>query len=283
MRAAAVQLNSNEDKERNLASADRLTREAAADGAELVVLPEKFNVLGTHDHYRAGAETLEGPTIAWARETAHELGIDLVAGSIVERREGREKLSNTSVHVGPDGELRAVYRKIHMFDVVVDGVEYRESESEEPGEEIELSDLADGTRLGLTVCYDLRFPELYRILAVRGAKVITIPAAFTKVTGRAHWEILIRARAIENQAFVVAADQVGVHPEDKESFGGSMVVDPWGEVLARVDEGEGIAAADLDLDRLAEVREKLPSLANRMPGAYVWPEAAAVASEGALR
>ena len=276
MRAAAVQLNSNEDKERNLAAADRLTREAAAGGAELVVLPEKFNVLGTHEHYRAGAETLEGPTIGWARETARELGIDLVAGSIVEKREGRDKLSNTSVHVGPDGEIRAVYRKIHMFDVVVGGVEYRESESEEPGAEIELSDLADGTRLGMTVCYDLRFPELYRILAVRGAKVITIPAAFTKVTGQAHWEILIRARAIENQAFVVAADQVGIHPEEKESFGGSTIVDPWGEVLARVDDGEGIAAADLDFERLAEVRERLPSLANRMPDAYRWPQEAAV-------
>ena len=276
MRAAAVQLNSNEDKDRNLAAADRLTREAAGDGAALVVLPEKFNVLGTHEHYAAGAETLDGPTIRWAREAARELGIDLVAGSIVERREGRDKLSNTSVHVGPDGEIHAVYRKIHMFDVVVGGVEYRESESEEPGAEIELSDLGDGTRLGMTVCYDLRFPELYRILAVRGAKVITIPAAFTKVTGEAHWEILVRARAIENQAFVVAADQVGVHPEDKESFGGSMIVDPWGEVLARVDGGEGVAVADLDFERQADVREKLPSLANRVPDAYRWPEGATV-------
>ena len=276
MRAAAVQLNSNEDKERNLAAADRLTREAAADGADLVVLPEKFNVLGTHEHYREGAETLDGRSIGWARETARELGIDLVAGSIVERREGRDKLSNTSVHVGPDGEIRAVYRKIHMFDVVVGGVEYRESESEEPGAEIEVSQLADGTELGLTVCYDLRFPELYRILAVRGAKVITIPAAFTKVTGQAHWEILIRARAIENQAFVVAADQVGLHPEDKESFGGSTIADPWGEVLAKAPDEECFVAADLDFDRLAEVREKLPSLANRMPDAYAWPQGAVV-------
>jgi len=199
-----------------------------------------------------------------------------VAGSIVEQREGREKLSNTSVHVGPDGEIHAVYRKIHMFDVVVGGVEYRESESEEPGAEIELSELGDGTSLGMTVCYDLRFPELYRILAVRGAKVIAIPAAFTKVTGEAHWEILVRARAIENQAFVVAADQVGLHPEGKESFGGSTIVDPWGEVLARVDDGEGIAIADLDLGRLAEVREQLPSLANRVPDAYAWPQEARV-------
>jgi predicted amidohydrolase len=272
MRGAAVQLNSTDDKQRNLATADRLTREAAGEGAELVVLPEKFNVLGTHDDYVAGAETLDGPTIGWARELARELGIDLVAGSIVERREGREKLSNTSAHVGPDGELKAVYRKIHMFDVVVGGQTYRESESEEPGDEVVVSETADHVPLGLTVCYDLRFPELYRILAIRGARVITIPAAFTKVTGQAHWEILLRARAIENQAFVVAADQVGSHPPDKESFGGSMIVDPWGEVLSRAPDGECVVSAELDLARQDEVREQLPSLANRVPGAYRWPE-----------
>ncbi|HEY1359479.1 MAG TPA: carbon-nitrogen hydrolase family protein [Thermoleophilaceae bacterium] len=271
MRAAAVQLNSTEDKERNLATADRLTREAAGDGADLIVLPEKFNVIGTPEHYREGAETLDGPTIGWARETAAELGVDLVAGSIVERREGRDKLSNTSVHVGPGGEVKAVYRKIHMFDVEVGGQVYRESDSEEAGDEIVVSD-AGGLPLGLTVCYDLRFPELYRILAIRGARVITIPAAFTKVTGQAHWELLIRARAIENQAFVVAADQIGVHPEDKESFGGSVIVDAWGEVLATAPDEETFVAADLDLARQDEVREKLPSLANRVPGAYRWPE-----------
>jgi predicted amidohydrolase len=289
MRAAAVQLNSTQDKERNIARADNLTRDAAAGGANLVVLPEKFNVLGTPEHYRAHAEALDGPTIAWASDLSRELRIDLVAGSIVERREGHEKLSNTSVHIGPDGELKAVYRKIHMFDVVVGGQTYRESETEEPGEETVLSETEDGLPLGLTVCYDLRFPELFRILAVQGARVIALPAAFTKVTGQAHWEVLVRARAIENQAFVVAAGQIGMHPPDKESFGGSMVVDPWGEVLARAPEmtsvgarrtdapaarlpQECFVAADLDLARQDEVREQLPSLANRMPAAYRWPE-----------
>ena len=272
MRAAVVQLNSTDDKERNMAKADRLTREAAADGAELIVLPEKFNVLGEHEDYVAGAETLDGPTIAWAREIAREFGIDLVAGSIVEKREGREKLGNTSVHVGPDGEVRGVYRKIHMFDVVVGGIEYRESASEDPGDEIIVSEAGSGVPLGLTVCYDLRFPELFRILAVRGARVLTLPAAFTKVTGQAHWEILIRARAIENQAFVVAADQIGKHPPDKESFGGSMIVDPWGEVLARAPDRECFVAADLEFARQDEVRDKLPSLANRVAGAYRWPD-----------
>src|SRR3954467_3218355 len=277
MRAAAVQLNSNEDKERNLAAADELTRAAASEGAQLVVLPEKFNVLGTHEDYERGAATLEGPTIRWARETAGELGIDLVAGSIVERREGREKFSNTCVHISPDGDIHAVYRKIHMFDVVVGDIEYKESASEEPGDEIVLSELGDGEPLGLTVCYDLRFPELFRILAVKGATVITLPAAFTKVTGQAHWEILIRARAIENQVFIVAAGQVGVHPENKESYGDSMIVDPWGEVLARVIEpGPGYCTAELDFRRQAEIRDKLPSLANRQGAAYVWPEEAGV-------
>ncbi|HYP47934.1 MAG TPA: carbon-nitrogen hydrolase family protein [Thermoleophilaceae bacterium] len=276
LRAAAVQLNSTDDKDRNLATADRLVRAAAQDGADLVVLPEKFNLLGSHEDYTRGAESLEGRTISWAAESARELGIDLVAGSIVEQREGREKLGNTSVHVGPDGEVKAVYRKIHMFDVEVGGQVYRESDSEDPGDEIVLSETGNGLPLGLTVCYDLRFPELFRILAVEGARIVTLPAAFTKVTGQAHWEILIRARAIENQAFMVAADQVGRHPEDKESFGGSMIVDPWGEVLARAPDEECFVAADLDLERQDEVRHKLPSLANRMPAAYRRPQKAGV-------
>jgi len=273
VRAAAVQLNSTEEPGRNLERADRLTREAAADGAKLVVLPEKFNVLGEHEALEAGAEPLrDGPSVSWAREIARELGIDLVAGSIVERREGHDKLSNTSVHVGPDGEVHAVYRKIHMFDVTVGGQDYRESESEEPGGEIVLSDLAGGLPVGLTVCFDLRFPELFRILAVRGARLITVPSAFTRATGEAgHWEILLRARAIENQAFVVAANQVGF-AGDKESYGASMIVDPWGDVLARATVGEGFVAAELDVGRQDEIREQLPSLANRVPGAYSWPE-----------
>ena len=277
MRVAAVQLTSTADRERNLATADRLTRAAAAAGAELVVLPEKWAVLGTPEETAAGAEPLDGPTLTWARATARELGIDLVAGSIAERVAGRGKGSNTSVHVGADGEVRAVYRKIHMFDVEVGGRTYRESASQEAGDEIVTSE-ADGARLGLTVCYDLRFPELYRILALKGARIITIPAAFTKVTGAAHWDTLVRARAIENQAFVIAADQIGTHPPDNESFGGSQIVDPWGEVLARAPdaangpEDELFVAADLDLSRQDEVRERLPSLANRIPGAYKWPE-----------
>jgi predicted amidohydrolase len=280
VRAGAVQLNSGAEKGRNLATADRLTCAAAADGAKLVVLPEKFNLLGTEEQMRAGAEDLDGPSISWARDTARELSIDLVAGSIAERREGRERLSNTSVHVGPDGEIRAVYRKIHLFDVTVDGVEYRESATEERGEDIVLSE-AGGLPLGLSVCYDLRFPELYRILALRGARVLAVPAAFTKPTGIAHWDLLIRARAVENQAFVVAAGQIGEWLPGKESYGASMIVDPWGEVLARAPDAaagreETFVCAELDLTRQDEVRERLPSLAGRVEEAYRWPAGAPV-------
>jgi predicted amidohydrolase len=272
VRAAAVQLTSTADRERNLATADRLTRAAAAAGAELVVLPEKWAVLGTPEETAAGAEPFDGPALSWARDAARELGIDLVAGSIAERVPGREKGSNTSVHVGPDGEVRAVYRKIHMFDVEVGGRTYRESEHEEGGDEVVLSETAHGVELGLTVCYDLRFPELYRILAIRGARVITVPSAFTLATTRDHWATLLRARAIEDQAFVVAANQIGEHAPGYRSGGRSMIVDPWGVVLAQAPDSETFVTAELDLDRQAEIRRTLPSLANRRPQAYAWPQ-----------
>jgi predicted amidohydrolase len=273
LRVAAVQLQSTNDSDRNLEAADRLTRAAASDGATLVVLPERLDIRGSAADYAAGAEDLDGRPVAWARATARELGIDIVAGSIAERREGRERVANTSVHVGPDGEVKAVYRKIHMFDVEVAGVEYRESEHSEPADEIVLSETADGVRLGLTICYDLRFPELYRILALRGARIVTVPANFTRVTGAAHWEVLLRARAIENQVFVIAPGQGRGDGPEGDSYGNSMIVDPWGEVLARAGgEGEAFVAADLDLARQDEIRDKLPSLSNRVSAAYRWPE-----------
>jgi len=274
LRVAAVQLNSTADPATNLAAADRLTRAAAADGASLIVLPEKWTAIGTDAEQRAAAETLEGPAIEWARASARELGVDLVAGSILEQLEGQEKLANTSVHVDPRGEIRAVYRKLHMFDVEIDGRSYRESELEEPGEEIVLSQTAEGVELGMSICYDLRFPELYRILAVRGARVLVVPAAFTLPTTRDHWETLLRARAIENQAFVIAANQFGRHPGGNHSGGRSMIVDPWGVVLAQAPDREGHIVAELDLQRQREIRARLPALANRRPAAYHWPEEA---------
>jgi len=272
LRVAAVQLNSTADPAANLAVADRLTRAAAADGASVIVLPEKWTAMGSDEQLRAAAETLDGPAVRWARASARELGVDLIAGSIVERVEGREKLANTSVHVDPQGELTAVYRKLHMFDVEVDGRVYRESDLEDPGEEIVLSQTAEGLQLGLSICYDLRFPELYRILAVRGAQAFPLPAAFTLATTRDHWETLLRARAIENQAFVIAANQIGEHPGGNRSGGRSMIVDPWGIVLAQAPDGEGHVVAELDIERLQEIRTRLPALANRRADAYRWPQ-----------
>ena len=272
MRAAAIQLNANADKSANLELAGRLVTAAAAAGADLVVLPEKWNLLGDAEQIAAGAEDLDqGPSLAAARGWARELGINLVAGSIAERVEGEQRSFNTSFVFDREGELVALYRKIHMFDVDVGGVSYRESDGEQPGDEIVVADL-DGVGVGLTICYDLRFPELYRILAIRGARILTAPSAFTLETGRDHWEVLVRARAIENQAFVIAANQHGEAPPHYSSFGRSIVVDPWGLILAQAADGEGYAIADLDLDRVERVRESLPSLANRRAGAYRWPE-----------
>jgi predicted amidohydrolase len=269
VRAAAVQLQSTPDRDRNLAAADRLTRAAAAAGAQLVVLPEKWPALGDPQDTPSFAQTLDGPAMTWASAAARELGIDLVAGSLTtDDGDGRH---NTSIHFGPDGEARAVYRKIHMFDVEVGGRVYKESAHEAPGEEVVLSETADGAGLGLTVCYDLRFPELYRILAVKGAQVLVVPAAFTLATTREHWEVLLRARAIEDQCFVVAANQYGEHVPGIRSGGRSMIVDPWGVVLATAPDAETFITAELDVARQAEIRRSLPSLANRRPQAYDWP------------
>ncbi|HEU4705934.1 MAG TPA: carbon-nitrogen hydrolase family protein [Solirubrobacterales bacterium] len=273
MRVAAVQLNSNGEKERNLASAERLVRAAAGEGAEFVALPEKWNFLAGGEELVAGAEPLDGPSLTAARGWARDLGVHLLAGSISERGAEGEKASNTSVLIGPDGDDVAVYRKIHMFDVDAGGVSYRESEHERPGTEPVVAPLGDLT-LGMTVCYDLRFPELFRILALRGARIVAVPSAFTLATGRDHWEVLLRARAIEDQVFVVAPNQVGEAPPHYSSFGRSMIVDPWGVVLATAADREGFAAAELDLADQDRVRESLPSLANRQAGAYLWPQPA---------
>jgi deaminated glutathione amidase len=269
MRAAAVQLNSTSDKARNLEAAERLVRAAAADGAALIALPEKWNLLAGGEELLEGAEALDGPSLTAARGWARELGVHLLAGSIAERGEG-EKAFNTSVLVAPDGEDLAAYRKIHLFDVDAGGVSYRESAHERAGEEVVTAPVGE-LIAGLTVCYDLRFPELFRILALRGARLLTVPSAFTLATGRDHWEVLLRARAIENQAFVLAPNQVGAAPPHYESYGRSMIVDPWGTVLATAPGEECFVAAELDLAEQERVRESLPSLANRRPQAYAWP------------
>jgi deaminated glutathione amidase len=268
LRAGAVQLNATEDTDRNLEAADRLVRQAADQGAELVVLPEKWSVIGTGDQIAAGAQSLDGACITWARGIARELGIELVAGSIAELRPEREKTSNTSVHVGPDGEIRAVYRKLHMFDVEVEGTVYAESDREEPGDEVIVSELDGDVGIGMSICYDVRFPELFQALATGGASVITVPAAFTLPTTRDHWELLLRARAIETQSFVIGANQIGSHPGGLRSGGRSMIVDPWGLVLATAADHETAIVAELDFSLLRDVRRRLPSLTQRRPEVY---------------
>ena len=208
-----------------------------------------------------------------ASSWAAERGIFLLAGSFAERRSDREKLSNTSVLFGPDGGRLAVYRKIHLFDVEVDGVEYRESAAEEPGDEVVDAPLGEsGFELGMTICFDLRFPELFRVLALRGVNLITVPSAFTSHTGEAHWEVLLRARAIENQAFVAAANQIGHADPHYDSYGNSLICDAWGTILARVESGVDVAVADCDLDALAGVRDRIPALDARKPDTYRSPD-----------
>lgn len=275
MRVAVIQTNSNADIDRNLERAGALVRDAGHDGAELICLPEKWALLGPGETIAAGAEPLDGPIVRTARGWARELGVHLVAGSVPEAPGDGGKPYNTSILIDPTGEIAATYRKLHMFDVDVGGQEYRESAHERAGEGIATAGAGE-LELGLTVCYDLRFPELYRILALRGASAFTVPAAFTAFTGRDHWEVLLRARAIENAAFVIAAGQVGQAEPHFDSWGHSMVVDPWGSVLAEVSGGEGYACADLDLAEQARVRKSLPSLANRRHDAYTWPAEAPV-------
>jgi len=253
------------DRGRNIATAGRLVAEAAAAGARLVVLPEKWPFIHG-PRTREGAEALDGPSLSAARGWARQLGIAILAGSVIEGREDG-RAHNTSVLIGPDGEPTATYRKLHMFDVDVGGVSYRESAVTAPGNEIVVGE-ALGHRVGMSVCYDLRFPELYRHLALAGADVIVVPAAFTSTTGRDHWEPLLRARAIENQAFVIAAGQYGTHDDGTVSHGRSMIVDPWGLVLAQAPDGEGVAVADLNFSRMAEIRERLPALRHRREDVY---------------
>ncbi|MBA3716949.1 MAG: carbon-nitrogen hydrolase family protein [Actinobacteria bacterium] len=271
MRITCVQLTSRDDKAANLEQAERLVAQAAAGGAELVLLPEKWNAIGDAETLHAEAEPIDGgESVAAMGEWARRHGITLVGGSITERRNGREKLSNTCIVFDPEGEIAAVYRKIHLFDVDVGGHVYRESEAEEPGDEPVVVRSGDWT-IGLSICYDLRFPELYRVLALEGAELLTVPSHFTLHTGRDHWEVLLRARAIENSSYVAAAAQIGETRPGKPSYGRSLIADPWGLVLALAPDEEGVISAELERERVAQVRRNLPSLASRRPEAYRWP------------
>ena len=260
--AAAIQMRTGPDRAANLARAEALVRDAAARGARLIVLPEVFAWRGPTADEATAAEPVPGPTTARLGALARELGLWLVAGSLHERAPGEPRPYNASCLLDPQGEIVARYRKVHLFDVDLPGrVAVQESATRAPGSEVVTAATDVGT-LGLSICYDLRFPELYRRLARAGAEVLLVPSAFTFPTGAAHWEVLLRARAIENQCYVVAADQAGTSPQGFADWGDSMIVDPWGRVLARAGDGEAVVIAEIDLDYLARVRRELPALAH---------------------
>jgi deaminated glutathione amidase len=267
--AAAIQMSSTLDKEENKETAEALIRDAASAGADLVALPELWSCHGLEDVYHDNAEPVPGTSTRFLGDLARELGVYVLGGSILEGETGAQRLFNTSTFFDPSGELTTVYRKIHLFDVKVSDNVYLESANIAPGSEIVTAKAGVAT-LGLSVCYDVRFPELYRLLALRGAEILAVPAAFTLQTGKDHWEILLRARAVENQAFVVAPAQWGRKANGRWTYGRSMIVDPWGTVLATCPDRDGYALATLDLDYLERLRTEFPALANRRPEAYDW-------------
>ncbi|MDT5039055.1 MAG: deaminated glutathione amidase [Actinoplanes sp.] len=262
MRVAVCQLNAGDDRAQNLSVAHELLGRAAAAGAELAVLPEYVDYLGPGER-APKPEAVAGEFAGFFRDAARELGIWVHAGSFHEAGPDDRRTFNTSLIFDPSGDLVATYRKIHLYDVEIPGrVSYKESRTVAPGSETVVTEIA-GVPTGLSICYDLRFPELYRQLAIAGAKMIVVPAAFMLYTGRDHWEVLLRARAIESQCYVVAAAQIGDHEPRRTCFGRSMIIDPWGTVLAQAPDAVGIATAEIDLGRLETIRSELPSLANR--------------------
>jgi predicted amidohydrolase len=261
-RAAVVQMTSTTEVERNLSTAEALVEQAASRGATFVGLPENFAFLQSEGEPVPDPQPLDGPWVSRMADLARRLELTLLLGSIPERIEGDTLIRNTSVLLGPDGATLAVYRKIHLFDIDLPGMEHlKESKAVRPGIDIVVADSPIGP-LGLSICYDVRFPELYRELARRGARVLCVPAAFTERTGHAHWELLLRARAVENLAWVFAPAQVGPHGGGRVSYGHAMIVDPWGTVVARVPAGEDVAVADLDFDRQDRIRRELPALSH---------------------
>lgn len=277
LRIAAVQMNSGDDKAANIAQAEKLIERAARGGAQLVALPELWTYLGPAEGNAANAETIPGPVTERLAALARRHQITLHCGSMLEAPDNPgadPRPYNTAVVLDHDGHIIAKYRKIHLFDADPYGstAPYLESEGIQPGKDIVLVE-AEGIQIGIATCYDLRFPELFRILTLRGAQLIILGSAFTMQTGRDHWEVLVRARAIENGVYMLAPDQVGAHPPRRMAYGRSMIVDPWGTVLAQAPDQPGVIQAEMTIKRLLDVRRQIPSLANRQPQSYHWPEA----------
>ena len=267
LRVALIQTDAGPDLEANIARAAELADRAAADGARLVALPEYLQYRGPDDGFRASARAIPGPFTEPFAEIARRHGCWILAGSLAEPSADPQRPYNTSALIGPDGEIAARYRKIHLFDVDVEhGPADTESARVSAGTEPVIADI-DGAKLGMTICYDLRFPELYRTLALAGAEILAVPSNFTERTGRDHWEVLLRARAIENGAWVIAPAQIG-GPPGQPAYGHSMVIDPWGIVVAQAPDRESIVHAVIDTDRVAAVRRQIPALANRRPETY---------------
>lgn len=268
IKAAAIQMDSQHDKAENLQVADSLIREAKNEGANLAVLPEYFNFIGEEEEEEANAENMQnGETVQFLSELAKELNIWLQGGSILEVTDEKGKYYNTTLMFNPKGEVVAKYRKIHLFDAdMSNGPSFLESNTKKAGNEIVTVDGLN-TKMGLSICFDLRFPELYRLQALRGAEVFLLSAEYTLHTGKDHWEMLLRARAIENQVYIVAAGQIGNKP-GFQSYGKSMIVDPWGTILATSPDKVGLILATIDLAYLRQIRTELPSLRNRQPAAY---------------
>lgn len=267
MRVSVCQMSCNVNKAENTETALRLLGDAASQGAEVAVLPEYLDYIGPEEGMLSNSEELDGPLSSALAARARELGIWVVGGSI-RIRDGGERVRNTTLVYDPEGVRVAIYSKLHVFDVCIAGeVDFLESRTVCPGVDVVNTEIA-GVPSGLSICYDLRFPELFRLLALGGAKVLYLPAAFTAFTGRDHWELLLRARAVENQCFVVAAAQFGNALPAIPFYGRSMIVNPWGTVLACAPDGVGVVTADLDLSYLEGVRRKLPSLQNRRADIY---------------
>jgi len=266
-KVAAIQFCSNEDKDRNLNLVDKFIGNAVKDGSKVVVLPEMFNCCGHTKVMVEEAEDIPGRTINFLSDKARTHRIYIVCGSVFEKARN-SMVHNTSVIVGPSGEILAKYSKIHLFDVdIKDKIRYKESENVVAGHRLVTANMGD-VGVGLSICYDLRFCELFRSLALNGAKVIFIPSAFTETTGEYHWEPLVKARAIENQVFMVAANQIGTSPNNITCYGKSMIVDPWGRVLAKAKDNENVITAIIDLDMLKEVRTEIPLFEHRRTDLY---------------